>query len=95
MFKFDIVLSECAFSFALLPWDNLYLFYGLSNLREIFSNNNADSNGKKSSRVILPFRIRFKAIAVSMENLDKIRSPVGITEGFDIGEFDKIILVNY
>ncbi len=87
-------MSECAFNFALLPWDNLYFYYGLDNLREIFSNNNTDNGSKKNSnRVILPFRIKFKAIAVSMENLDKIRSPVGITEGFDIGEFDKIILV--
>lgn len=37
--------------------------------------------------------MRFYAIAVSMEDLDKIRSPVGSTEGFDIQEFDKVILV--
>ena len=42
---------------------------------------------------VLPATIRFKLIAVSMEDLDKIRSPVGICEGFDLAEFDKVILV--
>ena len=42
---------------------------------------------------ILPQKFKLKAIAVEFENLDKIRSPVGICEGFDISEFDKVILV--
>lgn len=32
-------------------------------------------------------------IAINMENLDKIRSPVGICEGFNLNEFDRVILV--
>ena len=41
----------------------------------------------------MPKRITFNVIAISMENLDKIRSPVGVCEGFDLGEFDKVVLV--
>ena len=90
MTKFDIILSECSFNFALLPWDNLYFYYGLENLGHVL-----ESVAVSNNKIILPFRITFKTIAVSLENLDKIRSPVGITEGFDLAEFDKIILVIY
>ena len=34
-------------------------------------------------------------MAVNLENLDKIRSPVRNCEGFDLKEFDKVILVNW
>ena len=33
------------------------------------------------------------AIALNLEDLNKIRYPVGICEGFDLAEFDKIVLV--
>lgn len=84
--RVDVIFTECAFNFASLPWDNFYFYYGLENLRGLL-------NGENSSWSVLPLSITFKAIAVSLENLDKIRSPVGVTEGIDIGEFDKIILV--
>ena len=82
------MFSELAFSFALLPWDNLYYFYGLQHLKEL------NTKDYYSDKVILPFRVRFKAIAVHLEDLDKIRSPVNETEGFDLTEFDKVILVS-
>ena len=47
----------------------------------------------ETSFEILPKRIRFMAIALNLEDLNKIRYPVGICEGFDLAEFDKIILV--
>ena len=82
--QIDVILSECSFNHALLPWDNLYFYYGLKHFSSI-------TNGAQIK--VLPYRMRFFAIAVSMEDLDKIRSPVGSTEGFDIQEFDKVILV--
>jgi protein arginine N-methyltransferase 7 len=87
--KFDIIFSELSFGQSLLPWDNLYFYYGIQHLKQL--NNSQFYKDKK----IMPFRIRFKAIAVQLEDLDKIRSPVGETEGFDITEFDKVILVRF
>ncbi len=86
-FKFDIIFSELSFGQSLLPWDNLYFYYGLQHLKQL--NGNQFFNDK----IILTFRIRFKAVAVHLQDLDKIRSPVGETEGIDITEFDKVILV--
>ena len=84
-----MILSDCAFNYALLPWDNVYFHYGLENLRSLYP-----ADYFKNIK-ILPKRIKFFGLAVNMENLDKIRSPVGICEGFDLGEFDKVILVSF
>ncbi len=84
MNKFNIVFSELAFSQALLPWENLYFYYGAQNIKKIAAN--------KTEIKILPGRIKIYGIAVSFENLDKIRSPVNTCEGFKLNEFDKIIL---
>ena len=81
--KFNILFSELSFSQALLPWENLYFYYGSKNAKKI----SADTSVK-----FLPNKITFKAIAVNFENLDKIRSPVDNCEGFNIAEFDKVIL---
>src|SRR5579883_1830266 len=83
----DIIFSELSFSQALLPWDNLYFYYGLEHVASLIQLLHRDAI------TVLPRRMRFYAIAVSLENLDKIRSPVQSTEGFDIREFDKVILV--
>jgi hypothetical protein len=78
-----------------MPWDNLYFFYALLNLKELVSNNNRNNQGDLlKNTIITPKRMVFKAVAVCLEDLDKIRSPVGISEAdINIGEFDKIILV--
>ena len=81
--KFNILFSELSFSQALLPWENLYFYYGSKHVNKIAGGNKVKS---------LPCRITLKAIAVNFEDLDKIRSPVGVCEGFDLTEFDKIIL---
>ena len=44
-------------------------------------------------KTILPKSFKFYAMAVNLENLHKIRSPVGNCEGFNLDEFDKVILV--
>lgn len=89
IFKFDLILSEFSFGNALLPWDNLYFFYGLEHLNQL------DSNLVNNNIHILPKSMTLKAIAVQLEDLDKIRSPVGNAEGFNLDEFDKVILVSH
>lgn len=81
--KFNILLSELAFSQALLPWENLYFYYGCKNVTSLTGSNEIK---------FLPERIVLKAIAVEYENLDKIRSHVNVCEGFNLAEFDKVIL---
>jgi hypothetical protein len=68
----------------LLPWDNLYFYYGLINLKNIYSNFDKIK--------IEPRGITIRALPVELENLDKIRSPVINSEGFDLTQFDKVIL---
>ena len=80
-------MSECAFSLALLPWDNIYFYYGLAHLKSLLPVNDF------KEKTILPKSFKFYAIAVNLENLHKIRSPVGNCEGFNLDEFDKVILV--
>jgi protein arginine N-methyltransferase 7 len=70
----------------MLPWDNLYILNCLRKLSQFKSDDDF---------VILPTEIKFKAVAVNLENLNKIRSPVVDCEGFDITEFDKVILVSF
>lgn len=60
----------------------------MEHFRSVYENEE-----KLNSVKVLPIQIRLKVIAISMENLDKIRSPVGICEGFDLKEFDQVILV--
>jgi protein arginine N-methyltransferase 7 len=85
--KFDIIFSECAFSLALLPWDNIYFYYGLAHLKSLLPVNDF------KEKTVLPKSLKFYAIAVNLENLHKIRSPVRNCEGFNLDEFDKVILV--
>lgn len=69
---------------SVLPWDNLFLLHCIENSRKFLS---------KDAK-ILPIKFQLKLIAVEFENLHKIRCPVGLCENeFDIGEFDKVILV--
>ncbi|KAH9515598.1 Protein arginine N-methyltransferase 7 [Bulinus truncatus] len=79
--KIDLVVAEPFFQAALLPWEHLYFWYALHYLRSELSPN----------AVILPESMTVKAMAVQFRDLQKIRSPVGICEGFDITEFDKLI----
>ena len=43
---------------------------------------------------VLPKKLKVKLIAIQMENLHKIRNPVGDFDGIKLDEFDEIILVN-
>ncbi len=82
------MLSELAFTSSHLPWENLCFYYGVKSLHEknILS---APDHGRLN---ILPFRVRFYAVAVQFDHLHKIRSPVVETCGFTLSEFDRVIL---
>ena len=43
---------------------------------------------------IMPQAMTVKAMALRCRDLHKIRAPVGICEGFDITEFDRLIEVS-
>ncbi|XP_059148867.1 protein arginine N-methyltransferase 7-like isoform X2 [Physella acuta] len=79
--KIDVVVAEPFFQSASLPWEHLYFWYALHHVQAHLS----------ESVVILPKSMTIQAIAVHFENLQKIRSPVGYCEGFNITEFDKLI----
>ncbi len=81
-----MVFSECSFSNTLLPWDNLYLLNCVDKIRKL--------NSIESQLTVLPAEVEFYAMAVRFEDLNKIRSTVGVCEGFDLTEFDEVILVS-
>ena len=89
--QFDIIFSEVVFSSGLLPWDNIYFYYCLEHLRQVMSGR---GDSKSFDRVtVLPKRLKIKLIGIEMENLHKIRCPVGDFDGIKLDEFDEIILV--
>ncbi|KAK3799169.1 hypothetical protein RRG08_051443 [Elysia crispata] len=79
--KIDVVLAEPFSQAAHLPWEHLYFWYALNSLRPQLSPNVK----------VLPANMTIKAMGVEFKDLHKIRAPVGICEGFDVSEFDKLI----
>ncbi|XP_060604526.1 protein arginine N-methyltransferase 7-like [Ruditapes philippinarum] len=79
--KIDIIIGEPVFQSSLLPWDNMCYWY----LSQQFGNHLSDQCK------VLPGKMTIYAIAVNYVDLWKIRADVGICEGFNIQEFDKII----
>lgn len=89
----DYVLSELAFTSSHLPWENMYFYYATEALKKTNAVKELPDMGIDMGRLnLLPYRVRFYAIAVQLENLHKIRSPVIETCGFSLKEFDKVIL---
>ncbi|XP_046582798.1 protein arginine N-methyltransferase 7-like [Haliotis rubra] len=77
----DVVVGEPYFSSSVLPWHNVHVWYAISDLEAHLA---ADA-------VVLPGRMVIKAVAMDFDHLWKIRAPVGVCEGFDITEFDRLI----
>jgi len=86
-------MSELAFSASHLPWEDLCFYYGVKSLygKKILSDL-CPIDIDRSLLNILPFRVRFYAIAVQFDHLHKIRCPVVETCGFTLKEFDRVIL---
>ncbi|KAJ8922336.1 hypothetical protein NQ315_004279 [Exocentrus adspersus] len=76
----DVVLSEPYFTSSILPWDNLQFLYLLKGIKERLPN-----------AQVFPKKAVIKGVAVHFSDLYKIRSPLGICEGFSMNEFDQLI----
>lgn len=66
---------------SVLPWDDLQFWYTVSPLL--------------SPKVkVIPMTAHLKVMAVSFDDLHKIRAPVGICEGLDLRLYDEMIEVS-
>ncbi|XP_052231966.1 protein arginine N-methyltransferase 7-like isoform X1 [Dreissena polymorpha] len=82
--KIDIVVGEPVFQTAVLPWDAISFWYIAQALGSCLS----------PGLVCLPRTLTVYALPVEYEHLWKIRANVGVSEGFDISQFDKLIQSN-
>lgn len=80
-----LVLGEPYFTSSILPWDNLLFVYLLKDIK-----NKLNANVK-----IFPKRMSIKCLPVKFKDLQKIRTPLGNVEDFNMEHFDKLIWVNY
>jgi len=77
----DVVMSEPNFSLCLLPWHQLRFWFCL------------DKMNKKKTLKVMPISAALFAMPVEFDHLWKIRAPVGNVEGFDLQDFDNLIMV--
>ena len=78
----DLVLGEPNFSAIVLPWHNLRYWFILDSLRSSLGD-----------AKICPMSAELWAVPVEFRDLWKIRAPLRTVEGFDMAEFDHIVLV--
>lgn len=82
--QIDLVVGEPYFQSAVLPWHHVHFWYAARQLSGFLS----------ETAEVFPQLLTIKAMAVSFRDLWKIRSPVGICEGFNIQLFDQLIEVH-
>ncbi|EZA46347.1 protein arginine N-methyltransferase 7 isoform X1 [Ooceraea biroi] len=74
---FDLIFGEPYFISSIVPWENLRFWYLASKF--------------PSSIPRMPIAATIKAVAVEFKDLQKIRAPLGICEGFDLSSFDGLV----
>lgn len=79
--EIDFIFGEPYFLSSIVPWENLRFWYLASRY--------------PSSIARMPIAVTIRAAAVEFKNLQKIRAPLGICEGFDLSSFDRLIQVGY
>lgn len=79
-----MVVGEPSFVSSILPFDNFYFGTLLEQIKSRLSVN----------VMITPRRAIMYALPVEFLDLHKIRSPLGICEGFDLSIFDRLIEVS-
>nr|XP_022342003.1 protein arginine N-methyltransferase 7-like [Crassostrea virginica] len=79
--KIDLVIGEPYFQSAVLPWHHVHFWYAVRQLSGLLSEQAA----------VFPKLLTIKAMAVCFRDLWKIRSPVGMCEGFNIQLFDDLV----
>lgn len=82
--QIDLVVGEPYFQSAVLPWHHVHFWYAARQLSGFLS----------ETAEVFPQLLTIKAMAVSFRDLWKIRSPVGMCEGFNIQLFDQLIEVH-
>ncbi|XP_033210575.1 protein arginine N-methyltransferase 7 isoform X2 [Belonocnema kinseyi] len=75
--KVDIVFGEPSFITSILPWHNLRFWY-LSSSYFVGAEK-------------FPISAAIRGVAMDFKDLHKIRSPLGICEGFHLSTFDKFV----
>lgn len=78
--SFDFIFGEPYFISSIVPWENLRFWYLASKF--------------PSSIPRIPIKATIKAVAVEFKDLQKIRAPLGICEGFDLSSFDRLVQVS-
>lgn len=78
------VVGEPFFISSIVPWDNFYFGTILNSIKDKL----------RDDVLILPKTARIYALPVEFLDLHKIRSQVGICEGFDLQVFDTLIEVS-
>ncbi|KAK6185183.1 hypothetical protein SNE40_007471 [Patella caerulea] len=79
--KINLVIGEPFFMSSVLPWDTLYFWYAVCELKRFMV----------TDVPILPHKMSIKAIGVQFRDLWKIRAPVKNCEGFNLDVFDQVI----
>ena len=88
-----MLLSDAFFHTSLLPWHSLYLWYARTELHPYLAPPGMNGDGHQGA-LVMPATATLRAVAVELEDLWKIRAPVGNCEGFDLGYFDRMIEVH-
>lgn len=79
------VIGEPFFIASIVPWDNFYFGTVLTSIKDKL----------RDDVFILPKTAKIYALPVEFLDLHKIRSPLGICEGFDLKIFDNLIEVRF
>lgn len=83
MKKASVLIGEPHFSSSTLPWHNLKFWYEKSSLQRLM--------WPSDSIVIIPQGFYLKAVGVHFRDLWKIRAPIEVTEGFNLGSYGKVV----
>lgn len=75
-----LIFAEPYYVTSILPWDNFHFWYLASKYPENITRT--------------PKRAIIKAVAMEFKDLQKIRAPLEICEGFNMTIFDKLVQVN-
>lgn len=78
------VVAEPSFVSSIVPFDNFYFGTLLAQLRPRLA----------AGVRVLPHRALTYAVPVEFLDLQKIRAPLGVKEGFDLGIFDRLVEVS-
>jgi len=77
--EINFIFGEPYFLSSIVPWENLRFWYLASRY--------------PSSILRTPIMAMIKALVVEFKDLQKIRAPLGVCEGFDLSSFDRLVQV--